>query len=39
MYRDLMLEKRFNFKVVKGTGDNRLQNAIVFVDEYLKSIK
>ncbi|MDO9254425.1 MAG: ATP-binding protein [Bacteroidales bacterium] len=39
MYRDLLLEKRFNFKVVKGTGDERLRNAIVFVDEYLKSIK
>jgi len=39
MYRDLLLEKCFNYKVVKGTGEERLQNAIVSVDEYLKSIK
>lgn len=39
MYRDLLQEQRFNFHVVKGTGAERLQNAIAFVEEYLKSIK
>lgn len=39
MYRDLLLENRFNYRIVKGTGAERLQNAIVFVDEYLKSLK
>ena len=39
MYRDLLQEHRFNYRVVKGTGKNRLRNAIASVDEYLKSIK
>lgn len=39
MYHDLLKGYRFNYRIVKGTGKDRLQNAIVFVDEYLKSIK
>lgn len=35
MYRDLLQFHRFNFKIVSGTGQERLQNAIRFVDEYL----
>jgi len=38
MYRDLLLEQQFNFKVVQGAGEERLQNAIGFVDEYLRSV-
>ncbi len=38
MYRDLLQQHRFNYRVVKGTGEERLQNAIAFIDEYLKSI-
>lgn len=38
MYRDLLLNHRFNYRVVKGTGEERLQNAVAFVDEYLNSI-
>jgi len=39
MYHDLLQEHRFNYHVVKGTGEERLQNAVVFVEEYLRSIK
>lgn len=38
MYRDLLMNHRFNYRVVKGTGDERLQNAIAFVDEYFRLI-
>jgi len=38
MYRDLLQEKLFNYRIVRGTGEVRLQNAIGFVDEYLQSI-
>jgi NadR type nicotinamide-nucleotide adenylyltransferase len=37
MYCDLLQEHRFNYRVVTGTGEERLQNAIFFVDEYLQS--
>jgi NadR type nicotinamide-nucleotide adenylyltransferase len=36
MYRDLLHEHRFNYKIVNGRGVVRLRNAIGFVDEYLK---
>jgi len=39
MYLDLLQEHHFNYQVVNGTGEERLQNAITFVDEYLKSLK
>jgi nicotinamide riboside kinase len=35
MYQDLLEEKKFNYRIVSGTGDDRLLNAIQFVDEYL----
>lgn len=35
LYLNLLNEHHFNFQVVKGTGEERLQNAIAFVDEYL----
>lgn len=38
MYRNLLMEQEFNYRVVNGTGGERLQNAISFVDEYLRSI-
>ena len=38
MYRDLLEEKGFNYRVVKGIGEERLKNAAVFVDEYLRSL-
>jgi NadR type nicotinamide-nucleotide adenylyltransferase len=37
MYRDLLHEHRFNYKIVNGRGVVRLRNAISFVDEYLQS--
>jgi NadR type nicotinamide-nucleotide adenylyltransferase len=39
MYRDLLQEHRFNFRIVSGTGEERLKNAISIVDEYLRTIK
>lgn len=39
MYRDLLQEHQFNYRIVNGTGEERLQNAIVFVDEYLRLVK
>lgn len=39
MYQNLLEEKHFNYKVVSGTGQQRLLNAIRFVDEYLYSIE
>jgi hypothetical protein len=38
MYHDLLTRQGFNYRVVKGTGHERLLNAIRFVDEYLLSI-
>jgi NadR type nicotinamide-nucleotide adenylyltransferase len=38
MYQNLLEEKHFNYKVVTGTGKQRLLNAIRFVDEYLHSV-
>jgi len=38
MYRNLLEEKRFNYRIVSGTGEERLRNAIVFVDDYLQSL-
>jgi len=37
MYKDLLSGHGFNYRIVSGTGDERLQNAIAFVDEYLHS--
>jgi len=37
MYHDLLQKYRFNYRVVNGTGEERLQSAIFFVDEYLRS--
>ena len=36
MYKDLLSGKGFNYRIVSGTGDDRLQNAIAFVDEYIR---
>jgi NadR type nicotinamide-nucleotide adenylyltransferase len=35
MYNDLLQNHHFNYKVVSGLGEQRLQNAISFVNEYL----
>lgn len=37
MYHDLLKEKHFNYRIVKGKDDTRLQHAIRFVDEFLKN--
>jgi len=37
MYQDLLSGHGFNYRIVCGTGDERLQNAIAFVDEYIRS--
>ena len=39
MYHNLLKEKHFNFRIVRGMDENRLQNAIRFVDEFLKTIR
>jgi len=39
MYHDLLKRNQFNFRIVRGTGKERLQNAVNFVEEYLRSIK
>lgn len=38
MYRDLLQQYQFNYRVVNGTGEKRLKNAICIVDEYLRTI-
>lgn len=37
MYHNLLREKQFNFRIVSGMDNDRLQNAIRFVDEFLKT--
>lgn len=37
MYCDLLENRKFNYRVVSGDGNNRLLNAINFVDEYLRT--
>jgi len=37
MYHKLLSEKHFNFRIVKGKDEDRLQNAIRFVDEFLET--
>jgi len=39
MYKDLLEDHQFNYQVVSGNGEERLQNSIWFVDEFLLSIK
>lgn len=36
MYQNLLEKYGFNFRVVSGNGPDRLQNAITFVDDYLR---
>ena len=35
MYQNLLLETNCNYRIIKGTGDDRLQNAIRLIDEFL----
>ena len=37
MYHNLLREKQFNFRIVSGMDNDRLQNAIRFVDGFLKT--
>ncbi len=37
MYCNLMEVHRFNYRIVSGTGEQRLKNAIGYVDEYLRT--
>ena len=39
MYRKLMDQHNFNYHIISGIGEDRLQNAIRFVDEYLQQIE
>jgi NadR type nicotinamide-nucleotide adenylyltransferase len=39
MYLDLLENLHFNYRIVSGNGEERLENAIHFVDEYLLSDK
>jgi NadR type nicotinamide-nucleotide adenylyltransferase len=39
MYLDLLNKHRFNYRIVRETGEKRLKNAISIVDEYLLTIK
>ncbi len=39
MYETELKNARFNYKIVRGKGNKRLQNAVKFVDDYLKIIK
>ena len=38
-YEELLKNNHFNFRIVSGIGDDRLQNAIDFVDEFLNQTK
>jgi NadR type nicotinamide-nucleotide adenylyltransferase len=35
MYLNLLEKHKFNYRIVEGIGDQRLQNAINFIDKYL----
>lgn len=39
MYSDVMNEQNFNYRVVSGGGEKRLENAIGFVEEFLLTLK
>lgn len=39
MYKNLLEDHKFNYRVVSGNGEERLQNGIRLVDEFLLSIK
>jgi NadR type nicotinamide-nucleotide adenylyltransferase len=39
MYRDLLHDHRFNYRIISGTGEERLKNAVSIVDEFLRSKK
>ncbi len=39
MYEAELKIAGFNYKIVRGKGNKRLQNAVKFVDDYLKNIK
>jgi NadR type nicotinamide-nucleotide adenylyltransferase len=39
MYSDLLMKNQFNYRIVSGNGEERIENAIRFVDEYLRSVK
>ncbi len=34
MYQDLLEKHQFNYRIVRGTGEDRLQNAINYVDKF-----
>ena len=38
MYRTLLEKHNFNYRVVSGFGEERLQNAISYIEEHLRSI-
>lgn len=39
MYETELIKAGFNYKIIKGLGNNRLYNAVRFVDEYLLNKK
>jgi len=38
MYENLLEDHQFNYRVVSGNGEDRLQNAIRYVDEYFLTV-
>ncbi len=38
LYNNLLENNQFNYRIVSGLNEERLQNAIRFVDEYLQSV-
>jgi len=38
-YEELLKTNHFNFRIISGIGEERLQNAIDFVDEFLNQTK
>jgi NadR type nicotinamide-nucleotide adenylyltransferase len=39
MYTNLLIEHQFNYRIVNGSGEKRLENAVHFVDEFLRSVE
>jgi nicotinamide riboside kinase len=36
MYQNLLIQNHCNYLIISGTGDDRLQNAIKLIDEFLQ---
>jgi len=38
-YHELMLQEGYNFRVISGTGEQRLRNAIEYIEKFLSNLK